>query len=289
MNAALALLPAMLLPLIASETIPIKVKLNLPLITASVNGSGPFTFVIDSGAAQICVDQKTAAELGLQPLRRGTSFGAGGAAGTDILAGVPIRIGAHEFTPAEIRSLDFSEFSRPFGVPVHGILGRPFFMRYAVEIDYSRGEVRLYEPGSYAGAGKKLPLRIGASPVAEGRIQMIGGDPIAARLEVDTGNQGLLILAEPFIREHNLLDSLREWTTEQGRGVGGDADFFTASIASVNVGGFTVKNPQTRFARPGRGIFAQDGRDGSLGGEFLRRFKVIFDYQNSCLILDPVP
>jgi hypothetical protein len=289
MIAALALLPAVVLPLIASEPFPIKVKLNLPLITATVNGSDPLTFVIDSGAAQICLDQKTAAELGLQTVRRSTTSGSGGPASADILAGVPIRIGTHEFIPGEIRSLDFSEFSRSFGVPIHGILGKPFFMRYAVEIDYAHAEVRLYEPGTYNGPGRKLPVCIGASPVIEGTIRMPGGDPIAAQLEVDTGNQSLLILAEPFIRKHNLLESVREWKTEQGRGVGGDADFFAASIASVNVGGFIIENPQTRFARPGKGIFAQDGRDGSLGGEFLRRFKVIFDYRNSCLILDPEP
>jgi hypothetical protein len=290
MNAARALLPVVVLPLIASapEPIPIKVRLNLPLIAASVNGSGPLTFVIDSGAARICLDQKTAAGLGLQPVRRITSSGAGGPASTDVMAGAPIRIGGREFVPDEICSLDLSDFSHPFDVPIHGILGKPFFMRYAVEIDYARADVRLYEPGAYAGPGKMLPIRIGASPVAQGTIQMVvGGDPIAARLEVDTGSQGLLILAEPFIRKHNLLESVREWKTEQGHGVGGDADFMTANIASVNLGGFIVENPQTRFARTGKGIFAQDDRDGSLGGEFLRRFRVIFDYRNSRLILDP--
>lgn len=290
MTAALAVLLAGVLPLIASasEPIPIQVRLNLPLIDVSVNGSEPLTFVIDSGAAQICLDQKTAADIGLQPVRRSMSSGAGGPVSADVLVGAPIRIGSHEFVPSEIRGLDFSEFSHPFDIPIHGILGKPFFMRYAVEIDYAHAQMRLYEPGAYAGPGKVLPIRIGESPAVQGTIQMVGGDPIAARLEVDTGNQALLILAEPFIRKHNLLASVREWKAEQGHGVGGDADFMTANIASVNLGGFIVENPQIRFARSGRGIFAQDDRDGSLGGAFLRRFKVIFDYRNSRLILDPV-
>jgi hypothetical protein len=204
-----------------------------------------------------------------------------------VLPGVPVRIGSHEFTPDQIRAIDFSGFAHAFNQPVHGILGRPFFDRYAVEIDYPNSSLRLLTPGKYALAGRALPLRIGKSPTIQGRIRMPGGELFSARLEVDTGSGGLLILAEPFIRKHGLLNLAGDLKQGNGSGVGGVSEFLAGRIAAVEVAGFIVEHPETRFAQGGKGVFAEDYRDGNLGGEFLQNFKVIFDFPHSRLVLDP--
>jgi hypothetical protein len=288
MKTALGLVFAAL-PLVAAaqpEAVPIDIRLNLPLVRASVNGSEPLTFIIDSAASQVCLDARVAADLGLKPLRRSSNSGTGGTVSADVHAGVPIRVGDREFTPGQIRGIDFSSFASAIPVPVHGILGKPFFLKYVVEIDYPNATLRLFEPGAYEGSGNALPMRIGAAPTVAGAIQMPGGDPIAARLEIDTGSSGLLILAAPFIRKHRLLEGVRAMNLEQGSGVGGQAEFLSENIARLDVGGFTVENPATRFAQGEDGLFARDYRDGNLGGEFLRRFRVVLDFPDSRLFLE---
>jgi predicted metalloprotease with PDZ domain len=51
------------------------------------------------------------------------------------------------------------------------------------------------------------------------------------------------------------------------------------------LGRFTLVNPIAAF--PPRGLFARHGAAGNIGGGILRRFKVIFDYSRSRLILEP--
>jgi hypothetical protein len=120
-KAAAILLVALPLAAAVPEAIPIDVRSNIVLLTATVNGSKPLTFIVDSAAARVCLDRGVAASLGLEPLGRATNSGSGGVVGSDVHAGVPIRIGSREFTPDQIRGLDFSDFDGAFDVPVHGI------------------------------------------------------------------------------------------------------------------------------------------------------------------------
>jgi hypothetical protein len=146
--------------------------------------------------------------------------------------------------------------------------------------------MRLFDPGTYRGSGRALALRVSPTPTVQGTVEMPGGAPIAARLEIDTGSGGVLILAAPFLRKHGLLEAAAGLEREQGHGVGGKADFLVGAVGAVEVGGFRLENPKARFAQDGDGVFARDYRDGNLGGGFLRLFKVVFDFPNARLVLE---
>ena len=151
------------------------------LVTATVNGSKPLTFIVDPRPP-------ASAWTGTSPLPRSASNRSAGRRTPQRRRGrgrrprgMSDRVGPREFTPDQIRGLDFSDFADAFDVPVHGILGKPFFMNYAVEIDYPRTTMRLWDPGTYEPFGMLLPLRVGAAPTVRGTIRMPGGAPIPAR------------------------------------------------------------------------------------------------------------
>jgi len=51
--------------------------------------------------------------------------------------------------------------------------------------------------------------------------------------------------------------------------------------------GLTEKAPEIGFSQDRKGAFASSVINGVIGGEFLRSFKVIFDYSHQQIILEP--
>jgi hypothetical protein len=51
------------------------------------------------------------------------------------------------------------------------------------------------------------------------------------------------------------------------------------------LGNFVIQNPITGFVKVGE--IADRGKDGNIGGKFLRRFRVTFDYSRRRMILEP--
>ena len=56
-------------------------------------------------------------------------------------------------------------------------------------------------------------------------------------------------------------------------------------LKSLEVGRFAITNPLTGFTKVGE--IADAGKAGNIGGGFLRRFRVIFDYSRKRMILEP--
>lgn len=58
-------------------------------------------------------------------------------------------------------------------------------------------------------------------------------------------------------------------------------------MPNLQLGSFTFKNPVAIFFLDKKGVLASPEFDGVIGGEILRRFKVVFDYSRQQLILEP--
>jgi hypothetical protein len=67
--------------------------------------------------------------------------------------------------------------------------------------------------------------------------------------------------------------------------VGGEIQGALGRVESFELGPFVVKHPLTGFIRVGE--IADPGKAGNIGGRFLRRFRVIFDYSRQQMILEP--
>jgi C-terminal processing protease CtpA/Prc len=69
--------------------------------------------------------------------------------------------------------------------------------------------------------------------------------------------------------------------------VGGEVKLLVGRLPQLQLGRFTINDPVVHFAQDRKGAFASSEFSGVIGGELLRRFKVIFDYAHKRMILEP--
>ena len=117
------------------------------LVPVTINGEGPFDFVLDTGATITCVDPVVADSLAL-PEREGTlGFGAGvGGSGRIEIVGIDsIRVGgvrAYDLTACVV---DLGQMEM-LGFDVHGLLGLNFLKPFRMTLDFERDVLLLESP-----------------------------------------------------------------------------------------------------------------------------------------------
>jgi len=127
------------------------------VISVKLNDKGPYRMILDTGAPLTLVNSKTAKESGL------TKKSAGGLAG--LLGGVNqvtvsrMQVGdlVCEKTPAVVMDHPtvqaISDAFKKESGPIDGLIGFPFFGRYAMTVDYQKKELTFkengYHPGDY--------------------------------------------------------------------------------------------------------------------------------------------
>lgn len=115
----------------------------LLLVPVTVNGRGPYDFVVDTGASHVVIDTALADELGLPRQNTHAGHGAGGpitAVETELAELCVARACAVDLAAV---ITDLSAVSRAAGVLIHGVLGYPFLSRYVVTIDYPNRQLHL--------------------------------------------------------------------------------------------------------------------------------------------------
>jgi len=176
------------------------------------------------------------------------------------------------------------------GLKVDGVIGNDILKNFVVEIDYATKTINLYEAHAYqhAATGDVIPLMISEGLLfVRGSVVPEGGAPIEASFEIDSGSTGGVLLNTPFVDKHKLLLTVPKTIQANLGGLGGMAKTFIGRIKSLKLGGFVIDQPVTRFSRATQGDYASSQYDGLIGGEILRRFKVIVDYSRRQMTLEP--
>jgi predicted aspartyl protease len=113
------------------------------LLPVLVNGSGPYRFLLDTGASSSVLSPKLSAELGIS----GQPVEALGVMGTPqaVLATLDsLRVGGYTVPGLEVAIIDiFGYTSNAAGVAVDGIIGYSFLKQFVVEIDYPKRRLDL--------------------------------------------------------------------------------------------------------------------------------------------------
>src|SRR5712692_7233350 len=121
---------------------------NYILIKARVNGSGPLTFILDSGGGSgLVLYFKAAQALGLKLQGKGKGGGAGqGTFDTTSMKGVSLNFPRVEMSNQTFVVFPPERTPPAFDRVVDGVIGYTLFSRYVVEVDYQARVVNLYEP-----------------------------------------------------------------------------------------------------------------------------------------------
>jgi predicted aspartyl protease len=134
-----------------SETKPGEISFELAppngaaiLVPVKINGQGPYTFVLDTGATFTCIDQPLATELKLPEWSQ--QVGIGIAVPTTNAAKLvdveKLEVGTASAQKLKACVIDFKNFQTA-GLNIHGLLGLNFLKSYHVNIDFQRKVVRL--------------------------------------------------------------------------------------------------------------------------------------------------
>ena len=182
-------------------------------------------------------------------------------------------------------------FSARMGIPIHGILGSDFFKNFVVKTDYTSKKITFYDPLKYRTKKCKdceiFELKFhNNKPYVKIKTASLDSPIQDITLLVDSGSSDALWLFD----EEGMLPLSPEKYLNDFLGLGFSGNIFgkRSKLDKVWVGGFRLNDVKVAFpdksATDGIGFFKE--RDGSIGGDLLKRFTVIMDYQSKTMILE---
>ena len=261
---------------------------NHVFVQVRINQSAPLWFVLDSGASDLIINTRVAEAIGLKFTGRGEAFGVGkGPVDVLVTEEAAVEVGQLCSFRKHLSALALDTFETYFGREVAGVIGYDLFSRFVVEIDYLHSSVTLQKV--YFGAGQTLPISFdGNLPVIDAVIKLPNREAVTGRFVVDTGAHLALALTTPFIERNKLRASATRTISDPwSPGLSGEAKLLLARAESLKLGTTTLDEPVIAFSQDREGSLASETFDGVIGGELLRRFKVVFDYAQRRLVLEP--
>ena len=134
--------------------------LSMMIVPVSINGAGPYDFVLDTGSSKTIVNRKLSEKLGLSLLGDNNFVGALATTRMSV-----VRVNSLTVAGATVQGGEIFSSDRPATVngKVRGVLGEDFLRNFDVLIDYRHQSIRLEPPlGSMAqtATGEHLPLQL---------------------------------------------------------------------------------------------------------------------------------
>ncbi|MCU1237969.1 MAG: hypothetical protein JWP63_5936 [Candidatus Solibacter sp.] len=251
------------------------------LVPARIDGSPPLWCELDSGGggALVFIEAAKANAIGIMPTSYGRSAGPlENALALDGRTRVTLA-----FQGLKLPEQELVIKPTPLLGDKDASIGMLVLSRYVVELDHDSPAVRLHDPDQfrYTGPGKAFPFTIEENnPYTTATLTLRDGKEVPARLVIDTGAAGsIAYLSRSFAAQHKLTEhSLASAPDSLGRRA--------CRLERFAMGTLGVTRPVVHeFLEPGFG--GKTEPDGMIGVEFLRRFKVFFDYGRSRMILEP--
>ncbi|WP_313001088.1 PDZ domain-containing protein [Chryseobacterium gleum] len=273
--------------------IPFQFINNLIFIPITVNGA-ELTFLLDTGVSEAILFSLENKELKLSNVEKVKFSGLGGSVSIDGLKSERNigKIGDEIVnTSMSLYIIIDEEFniSPHVGIPVNGVIGYHFFKDHPIYIDYISKKITVYENADLL---KKKIKRFEEFPITieKDKPYLYAGVEMTnekkdSKLLIDLGNSDAIWLFPTLIK--NFVYNRPNIDDFLGRGFNGDIYGKRSRIHNFYLGDFKFKKPLT--AMPDefsiQHVNLVENRKGSVGGEIMRRFTVIFDYPNKKLYL----
>lgn len=243
---------------------------GLIYVDASVNGQGPFRFMLDLGASGIGrIDRRLVTRLALPRVGSAPNSDGVNTRTVAVVAVASLAFGPITVTDVQLRSRDYNRSAeRPM---VMGILGQQFFRDYLLTIDYPRRQIRLAR-------GHLEPDDPFVTPYESTfRVAMTIGS-IRAAGEIDTGSTLVMHLPRRYA------DSVRTSPLEavgRGRRANTTFELYGGTLFEPLV----IAGSSHDSLRVG---FSDLVEDINIGAGFLSRFVVRVDQHRKLIQLVPV-
>jgi hypothetical protein len=273
--------------------VPFKLYNNLVVVPVILNNRLPLNFVVDTGVrSSIITDRVITDMLDLPYNRKITINGPGDYTKLEAYVVTHVELtmeGVSGYGQAVlVLEKDYLQLRNYLGTEVHGIIGWEIFNRFVVEFDYVNELMILHEPKSFKPKKKYKKFHItveDTKPYLVADIQINDTVSLEAKLMVDTGASHAVMLN----RRGNADIQMPEKSihADLGRGLGGKITGQIGRIKQIEMGEFVFNDLIASFPDPETypDTISFANRNGTLGGEILTRFNVIFDYHNESIYL----
>lgn len=264
---------------------------NLMIVPVELNGQ-ELSFLLDTGVnTTVLLNLEEVDSLTLSGAQKINLRGLGGEELIEAYKteGNELKIGKVTSKNVEV-FLIFSEavnFSPRLGVPVNGIIGYDFFKDFIVEVNYARRFIRVHDPERFRkGLAGYKDVRLSFfrnKPYINSTVQVVD-KKTEVTLLLDSGLGDAVWL---FNENADLQLPKKSFDDLLGLGLLGDVTGKRSRIKSLEIGGYELKEVSSAFpdSLSVQGLKMFETRNGSIGGEILRRFNLVFDYQGERLYL----
>ena len=255
-------------------------------IPAVVNGVET-EVLLDSGAEMTVLDKAFAERLGLNASGDVAAVGTGGVGSAQFAPGVTIELDGITFPDRTVAVIDLAAIGQAIGRPLPVVLGKDAFNGLIIDIDFPGRLVAFHErEGFVAPEGlTEVPL------ISTGAIRAvplsIEGRP-SALFDFDTGNGGALIIYPAYAEAEGLRQG-RPASTVMSGAVGGMRESGIATIRSLELAGFEVRDVPTVYPPAGPSAVDSDRTAGNVGMGVLGRFRLVTDFAGDRLWLGADP
>jgi hypothetical protein len=251
---------------------------NRPVVEVSLDGQGPYLFILDTGAQGSVIDASLATELDLPVIGEQELISPAG--GQPIKSSTvqigTVGVGAITFHDVQAATMDLAAFLRDPNAP-RGVLSASSFEGMLLAFEYPRKRITI-RPGELAAADGREIFQYEAADVFPTIPISIAGVTIDTHL--DTGSAHAFALPGKY---KDLLPLASE-PKEMGKArlVGREMPILGAPLdGTVEIGRYSFTNPELRF-----GEFFPVG---NIGNEILREFTVTLDSSNRRVRLEQEP
>jgi len=274
--------------------IPFKLINNLVFIPIVVNGV-ELNFLLDSGVEEtILFSMEDKKEVSFNNVQKIKLRGLGSEEEIEGLKSTKNVLESHGLKSTNqlvyiILDQSFN-MSSQIGIPVNGIIGYRFFKNNIIEINYQTKKILVHRENHQVRSRlqkkfKSYTISVEKSKPYINTTAVVDETEIPAKLLIDIGNSdSFWIFDNDRIKlpEKNFADFL-------GKGFSGDIEGHRAKILKFYLGDFAFKNPIVSFPDPVsiKNVKMVTGRIGSVGGEILKRFRVVMDYPDKKMYLKP--
>ena len=275
----------------AATSVPITVVGNRPVIEMRINGrEKPMRFVLDTGSGISVISDETAKELRIDAITSGGfAKGIGGDGKFEIVYGFLRQV---DIGDVEIRNVPV--YIRKFHSDtndIDGYIGLSLISKFLTTLDYGGLTFSLTktesDEGEPAGASVSVPLRLTSSGFLSGEVQLEG---IEAPLNfiVDTGASVSVISDE--VAKSEIASGFVKSEKMRVIGSAGITDDVPSFLLPKVSFGTHSRTSITAIALDLDMINEASGFEqaGILGGNFLRNYRMTFDFKKSKVTFVPI-
>ena len=258
----------------------------LILLPVHVNDHGPFDFILDTGAGTSLLSSDLSQQLKIKVIGSKEGQSAGGKISVSLAKIDSLAVGEAKLDDVDVGIVDLSHIGRTIGAKIDGDLGYNFLKHFRIAIDYRECVIRFDDPKRVESFGRtpqtEVAMRLAspAKPLVLVDVHANGRGPF--QFAVDTGTSTSAITPE-LAKELGVTSSPIGPVTTGGAHV----DVTTGTLKSFQVGGAKVDKMPVVVANFFEMLSTAVGTklDGIVGYNFLRNYRVVFDYPNQLLSL----